>query len=175
MKEFLANLRDYVGLILGYLPIHFIRIAYYRHILNCKIGKNTYIHRCCQIRKGVIEIGDNCVIGENALLDGRKGIKIGNNVNISSSVSIYTLQHDYNDPYFLTVGGNVIIENNCWISCNSIILPNVKIAEGAVVGAMSLVNKDVPEYTLVGGVPFKVIRSRSKDIRYKLNYHKTFH
>lgn len=175
MKEFIVNLRDYIGLILGYIPLHFLRVFYYRNILKCKIGKNTYIHRCCQIRKGNISIGDNCVIGENSLLDGRKGLFIGNNVNISSNVSIYTLQHDYNDPFFNAVGGSVHIEDNAWISSNAMILPNITVHEGAVVAAMSLVNKNVPSYTLVGGIPFKILKSRNREIKYKLNYHKTFH
>ena len=175
MNFFFVNLRDYLGLIIGYIPLHALRLFYYRVFFKCKIGKNTYIHRCCQIRKGTIVIGDNCVIGENCLLDGREGIYLGNNINISSNVSIYTLQHDYNDPDFSTVGGKVIVEDNVWISANSIVLPNLKISEGAVVAAMCLVNKDVPPYKLVGGIPFKIIRDRNKDIQYKLNYHKTFH
>lgn len=174
LKKFIRNLIDYIGLVIGYIPIHSLRLFYYRTFLNVKIGKNTSIHRCCQIRKGHIEIGDNVIIGENALLDGRRGLFIKENVNLSSNVSIYTLQHDYNDPNFLQTGGRVIIEKNSWLSSNSVILPGVIVNEGAVVAAMCLVNKDVPAYMLVGGVPFKVLKERNRDIKYKLNYHKSF-
>jgi len=174
VKRYLSSLIDYIGLLLGYIPVHFIRIFYYKHILGVKIGKSTHIHRGCQIRKGTIVIGDNVIVGENAILDGRCGLVIEDNVNISSNVSIYTLQHDYNSPSFDAVGGNVIIKKNSWISANSVILPGVTINEGAVVAAMCLVNKDIEEFTLVGGVPAKVLRKRNRDLDYKLNYHKPF-
>lgn len=174
IKEYIISLVEYVGLIIGYVPIHSLRLFYYRVFLNVKIGKNSSIHRCCQIRRGKIEIGDNVIIGENALLDGRSGLYIGNNVNFSSNVSVYTLQHDYNSPTFAAVGDKVYIRDNAWVSSNTVILPGVTINEGAVVAAMCLVNKDVPEYTLVGGVPFKILKSRSRKIDYKLEYHKPF-
>ena len=169
------DLVDYIGLIIGYIPIHSLRLFYYRHVLKVRVGKNTSIHRCCQFRRGNIVIGNNVIIGENALLDGSMGILIEDNVNFSSKVSIYTVQHDYNSPGFDVVGGPVTIKKNCWISSNSTILPNVTVGEGAVVAAMCLVNKDVPEYTMVRGVPFQVVRQRSRDIQYKLQHHKRFH
>lgn len=104
------DLIDYIGLIIGYIPIHSLRLFYYRHVLKISIGKNTSIHRCCQFRRGSIVIGNNVIIGENALLDGSMGICIEDNVNFSSNVSIYTAQHDYNSPMFDVVGGPVIIK-----------------------------------------------------------------
>jgi acetyltransferase-like isoleucine patch superfamily enzyme len=174
VRKYLSSFIDYIGLLVGYIPIHAIRLFYYRVFLKVKIGRETSIHRCCQIRRGNIQIGNNVIIGENALLDGRTGLIIEDNVNLSSNVSIYSLQHDYNNPDFSNSGGIVTIKKNSWISSNSMILPGVTVHEGAVVAAMSLVNKDVPEYTLVGGVPFKILRERNRDIRYKLNYHKPF-
>ncbi|MGI9651850.1 acyltransferase [Chryseobacterium sp. RLHN22] len=173
-KEYAISILEYGALILGYIPIHWLRIFYYRNFLRVKIGKNSTIHRCCQIRWGKIVIGDNVIIGENALLDGRVGLYIGNNVNFSSNVSVYSLQHDYNSPDFAAVGNPVYIKDNTWISCNTVILPGVTVHEGAVVAAMCLVNKDVPEYSVVGGVPFKIISKRNRDIQYKLKYHKPF-
>jgi acetyltransferase-like isoleucine patch superfamily enzyme len=175
IKTWLFDLIDYWGILIGYVPVHSLRLFYYRCFLGVKIGKDSSIHRCCQIRRGTIKIGNNVVIGENALLDGRVGLIIDDNVNISSNVSIYTLQHDYNSPEFAAIGAPVLVCKNAWISCNSVVLPGVTINEGAVVGAMCLVNKDVPEYTLVGGVPFKVIKERNREIRYKNKFHKTFH
>lgn len=174
MRKYISSFIDYVGLILGYIPVHCLRIYYYKLFLGVKIGKGTHIHRCCQIRKGDIHIGNNVIVGENAILDGRCGLYIDDNVNISSNVSIYTLQHDYNSPDFKAVGGKVIIKRNSWISANSMILPGVVINEGAVVAAMCLVNKNIDEYTLVGGVPAKILRKRNRDIKYQLNYHKPF-
>jgi acetyltransferase-like isoleucine patch superfamily enzyme len=174
LRWYFRNLIDYIGELIGYVPIHALRLFYYKKVLGVTIGKNSSIHRGCQIRKGVINIGENVIIGENALLDGRKGLYIQDNVNISSNVSFYTLQHDYNDPYFHSVGAPIVIERDSWISSNVVVLPGVTIRQGAVVGAMCLVNKDVPSFKLVGGVPFKILKDRNPDIQYKLNYHKPF-
>ena len=56
--------------------------------------------------------------------------------------------------------GNVVIDKNVWIGANTVILGNVKIGEGAIIGAGSLVNKDVNSFTIVGGVPAKIIKKR---------------
>lgn len=175
MKDFVRDFRDYIGLLVGYVPSHPLRIWFYKTFLNVKIGKNSSIHRCCQIRGNKVIIGNNVIIGENCLLDGRIGLVIEDNVNFSSNVSVYSLQHDYNSPTFAAIGAPVLIKKHSWISSNSIILPGVTVNEGAVVGAMCLVNKDVPEYCLVGGVPFKVLKQRERNIEYKLHYHKSFH
>ena len=68
-------------------------------------------------------IGNSNIIGDNALLDARSGLTIGNNVNISSNVSIYTLQHDHRDPYFDVAKNkcsSVMIGDRVWLgSCSS--------------------------------------------------------
>ena len=56
--------------------------------------------------------------------------------------------------------GDIIIENDVWIGCSSQILAGVKIGEGAIIAAGSLVNKDVESYSIVGGVPAKLISFR---------------
>lgn len=116
-----------------------------------------------------IEVGASSVIGHNVTLDGRAGIDIGENVNISSEVMIWTKQHDYNDPNFKIVGGKVIIEDFVWISARAIILPCVKIGKGAVVAAGSVVTKNIPPYSIVAGVPARIIGKREKDMNYNPN------
>src|ERR1700733_15043502 len=130
LKNWVYDFIDYIGLLVGYVPIHSLRKFYYRSFLKVKIGKHSSIHRCCQIRRGNIVIGNNVIIGENALLDGRAGLIIEDNVNISSNVSIYTYQHDYNSPYFASVGAPVKICKHVWISCNSVVLPGTTVNEG---------------------------------------------
>ena len=69
--------------------------------MGSKIGKNVVIHWKTEIRNpNNLEIGDGCIIGDNAILDARQGLTFGKNVNLSSNVSIYSMQHDYRDPYF---------------------------------------------------------------------------
>lgn len=75
----------------------------YRNIFRVHIGKNAVIYYGAEIRSPWnLHIGEGSVIGDRAILDARNGIYIGENVNLSSGVWIWTLQHNVNDPYFAT-------------------------------------------------------------------------
>jgi len=118
-----------------------------------------------------IKIGNNTNINPRCMLDSRGGhIHIGNNVDIAPEVNIWTLEHDPNDPNFSTKGGSVEICDFVWIANRAIILPSVKIGEGAVVAAGSVVTKDVDPWTIVGGVPAKKISNRSKRQNFRKPY-----
>ncbi len=96
------------------------------------------------------------------MIDSRGGcIRIGNYVDISPEVNIWTLEHDPQDPKFASKGGDVIIEDFVWIGNRAVILPNTIIGKGAVVAAGAVVNKEVEPYTIVGGVPAKKIGERN--------------
>jgi acetyltransferase-like isoleucine patch superfamily enzyme len=152
----------------GHVPSHFVRNALYS-FAGLKIGKNAVIYGGAEIRRPEwVAIGPNSIIGNGAILDGRMGIEIGQNVNVSSGVWIWSVQHDHQDPFFADVGGKVVIGDNAWISCRVVILPGVNIGEGAVVAAGAVITKDVAPYTIVGGVPAKLIGTRNKDIKYNL-------
>lgn len=177
MKKLLNWLEDLVIFLLtvvGYIPIHSFRLAIYR-LSGIRIGKDSSVHwRTRFFRPWKLKIGNNTIIGNDAMFDARKGIEIGNNVNLSMGVCIWTLEHDPQDPMFLAVGGPVRIEDYAWISCRVVVLPGVTIGKGAVVAAGAVVTKDVEPYTIVGGVPAKKIGMRTTDLRYKLKFHKAF-
>ena len=101
-------------------------------------------------------------IGHRAILDARKGLLIGKNVTLATEVMIWTLHHDYNDIHFIGEGAMTTIEDFVWIGSRSIILPGVKIGEGAIVAAGAVVTKDVLPYTVVGGIPAKQIAIRDR-------------
>jgi len=102
------------------------------------------------------------------------GIDIGDNTNIGGNVQIYTLEHDPESTFFETVGGRVTIGSRVYIATNSIVLPGVRVGEGAVIAAGAVVTKDVPPYCVYGGVPARFISERSRDLRYELKYHLPF-
>jgi len=154
--------------IISILPFHTVRRILLR-LLGAKIGNRVGLYRGFEIRNPwKLQIDHNTLIGHNALLDARKGLKIGQNVNLSNEVMIWTLHHDYNDPNFKEVGGQVIIGDYAWLCSRCIILPGVTIGEGAVVAAGAVVHKDVPPYTVVGGVPAKVLTTRNRNLVYNL-------
>lgn len=138
--------------------------------LGCKMGDNNVFHFKTEIR-GImnLQIGNGNILGDNALLDARRGLIIGNNVVFSSNVSIYTLQHDYRSPYFSCPpeGGQVIIEDRVWFGANVIVLPGVRIGEGAVCCAGCVVTKSVAPYDVVAGIPAKKISERPKNLIYE--------
>jgi acetyltransferase-like isoleucine patch superfamily enzyme len=152
----------------GRVPAHWLRRWFYRS-LGMRLGARSSIYMGAEVRhpKG-ITIGDNSIVGHRAILDGRRGIVLGNNVNLSTGVWIWTVQHDPQDPDFRDEGGPVVVGDHAWLSCRVVVLPNVTIGEGAVVAAGSVVTKSVEPYTIVGGVPARKIGERARGLRYCL-------
>jgi len=153
----------------GRMPCRRLRHAVYRR-MGMRIASGAVIHRGLEVRVAwKIEIGEDSVIGFDAILDGRRGISIGRHVNVSSQVAIYTLQHDHRDPAFGDVGELVIVGERAWLSMRSTVLPGVRIGEGAVIAAGAVVTRDVPPYAIVGGVPARVIGKRTpRELSYRL-------
>jgi putative colanic acid biosynthesis acetyltransferase WcaF len=140
-----------------------------------KIGRTSNIHWKAEFyAPDRIRIGEWSTIGDRAFLDGRDGLLIGDSVNLGSHVTIYTRQHDIDDPDFAEVGGSVEIGDYAYIASHSLILPGVVIGEGAVVAAGAVVTKSVPPYVMVGGVPARTIRKRATGLTYRLGYGKRF-
>lgn len=158
---------------IGEIHSHRIRKFFYRYVFQMKIDKTAVIYADCEIRNyAKLSIGKGSIIGNDAILDARAGITINNNVCLASNVSIWTLQHDYRDPYFRCNEahyGPVIIEDRAWIVPNVIILHDVVIGEGAVVAAGSVVTKNVAPYSLVAGIPAKVIGTRPQNLLYEFD------
>ncbi len=118
--------------------------------------------------KGLI-IEDGVSIGPKCLLDARCGLTIRKNAVIAYEAIIWTLNHDYNDVSFCGKGAPTEIGEFSWICSRSIILPGVKVGEGAIVASGAVVTKDVPPYSIVGGVPAKIIGYRERN-NYKYGY-----
>lgn len=106
-----------------------------------------------------VTIGKGCFIQQYCTFFGRGGITIGNDVFIGPKVNLITINHDANpDNRSATYGRPIVIEDKVWIGINSTILPGVRIGYGAIVGAGSVVTKDVESMTVVAGNPARVIK-----------------
>ena len=155
--------------LVGKIPSHNLRKFIYR-LSGIKIGKGSTIHMGAKFydpRR--IEIGEDTIIGEGTLLDGRGQLKIGSHTAIASEVMIYNSEHDISKKYFNPIIAKVIIGDYVFIGPRVIILPGVKINKGAVVAAGAVVTKDVPAFSIVGGVPAQLIGKRKiKKLNYKL-------
>ena len=121
------------------------------------------------ITSSKISLGKRVIIRPNTMLfaDPREGdghIIIEDDVMIGSGVHIYVANHRYDmtQTHIMDQGHcqakDVILKEGCWIGANSIILPGVKIGKNAVVGAGSIVTRDVPDFSVVGGNPAKIIK-----------------
>lgn len=153
----------------GYVPFHHIRRFIYR-LAGLKIGKGSSIHMFVNFfNPDNINIGEDTVIGIKAFLDGRAKLVIGSHTALASEVLIYNSQHDIDASDFHAIEKEVIIGDYVFIGPRAIIMPGVHIGRGAVVGAGAIVTRDVPEMTVVGGVPAKEIRKRNlTDLNYKI-------
>lgn len=169
--EYINAYLRYMDFQIGRLPSHRLRLWLYRNFFGAKLGKDVVLYYGTEIREHYrLKIGKGSIIGDRAILDARQGIEIGENVNMSTGVSLWTDQHDYNDPYFRCMPdkhGPIKIGNRAWIGPGVIILHNVTVGEGAVIAAGAVVTKDVPPYTLVGGIPAKPIGDRNKNLLYE--------
>lgn len=157
--------------LVGWVPSHHFRRFFYRHVFGMRLGKGSIVHWHARFyHVPGVKIGEYCNIGDNAFLDARCGLTIGNRVATGSEIMIYTLQHDIDSPNFVIQGGPVIIEDYVYIGPRAVILPNVRIGCGAVVAAGAVVTQNVPQYAVVGGVPARFIRERTHDLDYRPDF-----
>jgi maltose O-acetyltransferase len=159
----------------GYIPFHIVRKNIYR-LFGVKIGRGSTIHMWANFfMPKNIKIGNDSIIGNNAFLDGRAPLVIGNHTDIASEVMIYNSEHNINSIDFSAREEKVEIGDYCFIGPRVIILPGVKIGKGCVIGAGAVVTKDVADFSVVGGVPAEVIGERkNKNPEYRLGRARLF-
>ena len=149
------------------IPSRHLRKWYYQ-LMGAKIGKKTFLFRRVETLCPLgLKMGEYATVGWFTLLDCRGGVYIGNNVSIASYVKIVTGSHDIQSEKMQAVFKPIIIQDYAWICTGATILQGVTIGEGAVVAAGAVVTRDVPPYTVVGGVPAKEIGSRQRNLNYR--------
>lgn len=105
----------------------------------------------------MLKIGKNTFVNSNLLAMARGGITIGDNVQIAANVQLISNNHDPYERMILTCKP-VVIEDGAWIGAGATILPGVRVGKHAIVGAMAVVTKDVPDYGVAVGNPAKVVK-----------------
>jgi len=129
------------------------------------MGRNNAL-RC---HEGELYVGRNTIFGTDNTVNCYGNIYIGPECLFADSVYIVDFDHNYWDPVISIRSQGIFIEpirleRNIWVGTKATILRGVTIGEGSVIGAMSLVNRDVPAYSVVGGIPAKVIAWRPQPI-----------
>ena len=127
------------------------------------IGRNTIL--CC--KDGDIVIGDNATISFNCVIFSSNFVQIGKDIQIAAYSFLNGGTHSFDRTDIPVLkqersGRGIILGDNVWLGANAKVLDGVSIGRDAIVGAGAVVNKDVPPFSIVGGVPAKIIRSRVK-------------
>ena len=127
------------------------------------LGRRSVVGSFCCINNAVgdVIIGDNTRIGLHSTVIGP--VEIGSNVNLAQGIVVTALNHNFTDcTKRIDEQGvstaKVTIGNDVWIGANATVLPGVTIGNHSVVAAGAVVTKDVPPYSLVGGVPAKILK-----------------
>jgi len=163
--------------ILGVIRARKNRITYLGYVYigkNCNIkgGQNITIGDNVTIRpevdiwcSGKLMIGSNTEIGQRMRISINNECRIGNNVLFSPNVYITDCDHKYTDidipvmkQGIIQNGQTICIKDNAYIGINSIVIGNVTIGKGSVIGANSVVTKDIPDYCVAVGSPAQVIK-----------------
>lgn len=143
-----------------------IRLFYACKILRVMTGgENSYLENKVYLGNARnVSIGKHCQINEHVFI---QGAKIGNYVMIAPNVSLLanTHIHDKTDiPMVLQgeiKGEDVTVEDDVWLGRNVIVMPGIKIGKGSIVAAGAVVTKNVEPFSIVGGVPAKLIKKRN--------------
>lgn len=143
-----------------------------RRIVNELFGKSdetTFVNPPFYCDYGYnIEVGRNCFINYNCTILDNARVRIGDNCLIAPNVAIYTAGHTIHAEARsrgYEYGIEVVIGNDVWIGGNTVICPGVTIGDNAVIGAGSVVTKDVPSNVVAAGNPCRVLREITEEDR----------
>lgn len=135
------------------------------------LGKKSVVESfsCINNAVGDVMIGDNTRVGLHNTIIGP--VTIGNHVNLAQGITVTALNHNYSDTTKRIDEQGVstkpvIIGDDVWIGANAAVLPGVTIGSHVVVAAGAVVTKDVPENTIVGGVPAQIIKNLKSEGKY---------
>ncbi|MEX2170253.1 MAG: WcaF family extracellular polysaccharide biosynthesis acetyltransferase [Pirellulales bacterium] len=130
-------------------------------LFGARIGQGVVIKPHVRIKyPWRLSIGDHCWIGQGSWIDNIADVAIGSHVCISQNTYLCTGNHDHRRKTFDLTALPIVVENGAWVAASSLLLPGVTVGANAVVAAGSVVTKDVPAGTMVGGNPARPIKAR---------------
>ena len=128
---------------------------------RCQLGPSAML----LAHGGAIELGDDCSVNPFCVLYGHGGLKIGNGVRIAAGTVIIPANHNFDEPDVpihqqgVTAQG-IVIEDDVWIGANVTVLDGVRLGHGSVIAAGAVVNHDVQPFSVMGGVPARLLKQR---------------
>lgn len=141
-------------------PLH----AWRSFLLRCfgaKIGKDCHVYPKAKIwAPWNLVMEDHAGMADDVNCYSMAVISLGKKVVVSQGTYLCTGSHDYEDPNFQLYAKPIYIGDNAWLCAESFICPGVTIGEGSVIGARSVVTKDMPAWTVCAGNPCKPIKPR---------------
>jgi acetyltransferase-like isoleucine patch superfamily enzyme/GT2 family glycosyltransferase len=170
----LAFLFYFFNHLITHVPFYWIRTAFARYVLRLNIETRVALHIGLFITGSNIRIGCRSVLNRRVYLDGRGKLEIGEDCSIAPEVYILSVTHDPQHPGFKPQLRETVIGDRVWIGARAIVLPGVRIGDGAVIGAGSTVTKNVEAYSIVAGNPARVIKQRNHELNYRLGYFPLF-
>jgi acetyltransferase-like isoleucine patch superfamily enzyme len=117
-----------------------------------------------------ISIGARSSIGPHCFLDGRGGITIGRDVNVSGYARLVTGTHDAYSTTFAGRLAPVVLHDRVWVATGATVLAGVTMGEGSVAAAGAVVVRDVAPFTIVAGVPARPVAERPANLTYRLSF-----
>jgi putative colanic acid biosynthesis acetyltransferase WcaF len=141
-------------------PFH----AWRSFLLRCfgaKVGNGVHVYPGVKIwAPWNLELKDECGIASGAILYSQGKITIGKRTVVSQGAHLVTGTHDYSDAGFPLITKPIYIGDHAWIATEAFIHPGVTIGAGCVIGARSVVNKDMPAWMVCAGYPCKPLKAR---------------
>ena len=142
--------------------------AVFLRLVGSKVGKNVIIHditffNCYRVGFRGLEIGNDCFIGDDSLIDLAGQVILADQVTLAERVTMLTHTNiGYEDhplqKYYPSFTKSIVIKEGSFIGVNATIMPGVTIGPCSVIAAGSVVTESIEPYTVVGGVPAKVIK-----------------
>jgi putative colanic acid biosynthesis acetyltransferase WcaF len=143
-------------------PLHQWR-SFLLRCFGARLGKGCHIYASAKIwAPWNLECGSWACIANDAEIYNPATVFLGERAVVSQGAFLCAASHDYADPAFPLIHGAIVVGNRAWVAARAVVLMGVKIGEGSVIGAGSIVTKDVPPNTVCVGNPARVVKQISR-------------